>query len=77
MNFESNYVENERMPNQDAQITALLVESFKEPRITKISTDLSALQKAVGGYIEAVYPFSDSVVVIVNEEGKLEGLPLN
>lgn len=77
MNFESNYVENEQMPDQGDQITALIVEPFKEPRITKISTDLSALQKAVGGYIEVVYPFSDPVAVIANEEGKLEGLPLN
>lgn len=57
MNFESNCVENEQMPDQDAQITALIVEPFKEPRITKISTDLSALQKAVGGYIEAYIRF--------------------
>ena len=31
----------------------------------------------MGGYIEAVYPFEDPVAVIVNEEGKLEGLQLN
>lgn len=35
------------------------------------------MQKEVGGFIEAVYPFEDPVAIICNEEGKLEGLPLN
>ena len=33
--------------------------------------DLSSLQKAVGGYIEAVYPFDDTVALIVNVESLL------
>lgn len=37
----------------------------------------SRCRPAVGGSIEAVYPFEDNVGLIVNEEGKLEGLPLN
>ena len=32
---------------------------------------------AVGGYIQAVYPYEEAVVLICNEEGKLDGLPLN
>lgn len=31
----------------------------------------------VGGYIEAIYPYEDPVALVCNEEGKLEGLPLN
>lgn len=38
---------------------------------------LESLQQAVGGYIQAVYPFDDPVAIICNEDGKLEGLPLN
>ena len=43
----------------------------------EIESGLDALQRAVGGYIEAVYPYEDPVALIVNEEGKLNGLPLN
>ena len=55
----------------------LVVEPEKEPYVKEISSDLSSLQKEVGGFIEAVYPFEDPVAIICNEEGKLEGLPLN
>ena len=36
-----------------------------------------SLQHEVGGYIEAIYPYEDPVALVCNEEGKLEGLPLN
>lgn len=39
-------------------------------------SQLSTLQKAVGGYIEAV-DLSDNLTMWVNEEGKLNGLPIN
>ena len=55
----------------------LVVEPEKEPYAKEINSGLSSLQKEVGGYIEAVYPFEDPVAIICNEEGKLEGLPLN
>ncbi len=55
----------------------LVVEPEKEPYVKEIGSGLSSLQKEVGGYIEAVYPFEDPVAIICNEEGKLEGLPLN
>ena len=58
-------------------MTVLLVEPEKYPRPVEIGTELSDLQEAVGGYIEVVYPFDEPVGLIMNEEGKLEGLPLN
>ena len=58
-------------------MNALLIEPMKEPREVQIEPGLESLQKAVGGYIEAVYPFTDELALIVNEEGKLNGLPLN
>ncbi|MBQ6540230.1 MAG: DUF3846 domain-containing protein [Oscillospiraceae bacterium] len=58
-------------------MTVLLVEPEKYPRKVEIGTELHDLQEAVGGYIEAVYPFEDQVCLIVNEEGKLDNLPLN
>jgi len=35
------------------------------------------MQAAVGGLIESYYPYDDPVVLICNEEGKINGLPLN
>lgn len=55
----------------------LLVKPGEVPCIVEMDSTLEALQKAVGGFIEAVYPFDDPVAIICNEEGKLEGLPLN
>lgn len=55
----------------------LLVEPEKSPRMITIKGDLESLQQAVGGLIEAVYPYDDPVAFICNEEGKLMGLPLN
>lgn len=58
-------------------IKVLLVEPEERPRVVEIGTELEDLQHAVGGDIEVVYPFEDRVGLIVNEEGKLIGLPLN
>lgn len=58
-------------------MTVLLVEPEKYPRPVEIGTDLEDLQKAVGGYIEVTYPFDENVGLVMNEEGKLDGLPLN
>ncbi|MBQ3662638.1 MAG: DUF3846 domain-containing protein [Clostridia bacterium] len=55
----------------------LVVEPMKPPFIKEIGEELADLQKEVGGFIEAVYPFPDEAAVICNEEGKLMGLPLN
>ena len=35
------------------------------------------MQQAVGGPIQVIYPFRESVALICHEEGKLIGLPLN
>ena len=58
-------------------MNVLLVEPMREPRAVQIESGLESLQKAVGGYIEAVYPFDDPVAVIVNDEGKINGRPPN
>jgi hypothetical protein len=55
----------------------LMVEPGKSPYETEIEGGLEALQAAVGGHIQAVYPYDDLVALICNEEGKYMGLPLN
>lgn len=48
----------------------------KKPEVIEIENKLSALQEAVGGYIE-VLPIAEDICVLCNEEGKLLGLPHN
>ena len=59
------------------KITVLVVEPGEVPYVKEIDPGLESLQSEVDGWIEAIYPFEDSVAVICNEEGKLNGLPLN
>ena len=63
--------------HKEHHIHVLLCEPGQKARILTIPNKLEALQKAVGGYIEAVYPFEDPVAIICNEEGKLNGMALN
>lgn len=55
----------------------LIVEPQKPPYSKDISGTLEELQAIVGGYIQAIYPFDDPIVLVCNEEGKLIDLPLN
>ena len=56
----------------------LFIQPLKAPKTVEIDGSLESMQKLVGGYIEAIYPFEDGEICLVcNEEGKLEGLPLN
>ena len=76
--FESNdgkEISAERAQNDTIEV--LMVEPGQYPRVERIGSDLASLQKAVDGYIEAVYPYDDPVALICGEEAKLEGKPLN
>ena len=58
-------------------MNVLMVEPGKAPYKTQIGDDLQSMQAVVGGYIQAVYPYEEPVALICNEDGKLDGLPLN
>lgn len=66
----------EEMSN-NKEIDVLVIEPGKRPKVARIENTYQALQKMVGGYFEAIYPFEDCVALICNEEGKLNGLPCN
>lgn len=55
----------------------LVVEPSKKPEVQEIDGTLSAMQKLVGGPIQAIYPFGDPVALVANDKGKLLGLPMN
>ena len=58
-------------------MNVLMVEPGKAPYETQIGSDLQSMQALVGGYIQAVYPYEEPAALICNEDGKMDGLPLN
>ena len=58
-------------------MNVLLMEPGALPRQTEIQDNLAAMQQAVGGPIQVIYPFPEPVALICHEEGKLLGFPLN
>ena len=58
-------------------IQVVLVDPGKSSRIAEVGTSLDAMQRTVGGDIEACYPFEEQVCIVCNSEGKINGLPLN
>lgn len=60
-----------------AKILAVIKEPGREPYVEPaLENTLEAFQKEVGGYIETV-TIAEDLVLIVNEEGRLLGLPEN
>ena len=55
----------------------LIVEPLKAPYTADIDGSLDSMQNIVGGLIQVIYPFVDSIALVCNDEGKLMGLPLN
>ena len=55
----------------------LVVEPERKPEIRVIDGELETMQGIVGGLIQATYPFDDAVALVVNDEGKILGLPMN
>lgn len=47
-------------------ISVLVVEPGKTPYEKQISSGLESLQREVGGYIEAVYPYEEPVALLCN-----------
>lgn len=60
------------------KIKGLLVEPYKLPKEIEFDNTLEKLQSLVGGYIECVYLQNNNEVVLVcNDEGKINNMPLN
>lgn len=59
------------------KIRVVYVEPGMYARDIEIGTDLKDLPNAVMGQIEVFYPFDEPVCIVCNEEGKINGMPLN
>ena len=69
--------ERDLVQEQKKLMDVLLVKPGMYPQAVQIGSELEDLQKAVGGDIEAVYPFNEEVALVVNDEGKINGSELN
>lgn len=55
----------------------LIIEPRRHPRQADIPHTLDEMQRIVGGYIQAIYPFDDPVAIVCDDEGKIKGYELN
>ena len=74
MNINEDTFEKVEAPEK---ISVILVEPGKYPKLIEIEDTLEAMQSLVEGDIEEYMPFEDEVAIICNDEGKMNGLPLN
>lgn len=58
-------------------MTVLYIQVGKKPQVIEIKHTLKEMQRLVGGIISAYSPFDDGSVMIVNDNGKNEGLEFN
>lgn len=64
------------MSEENRKLRVLCVEPGKPPEVKEIGSDLTSLQAEVAGLMECVY-MDDGVVLVCNEEGKLNGMAMN
>ena len=59
-------------------LRVMVVEPDKEPYEKMLKHSLEAMQEVVGGYIETTRDsLLPGMILVVNEEGKIKGLPMN
>lgn len=80
-NNQTNQNTQDNQDNQDNQtntntLTLLRIKPGEKPEVITIPNTLESLQKEVGGYIETL-SISPTALIIVNEEGKIQGLQPN
>lgn len=68
--------EKEMLRKKEDVLTVVVKDPGYAPRFVKVKNELPDLQELVGGYIETVSLY-DYLVVICNEEGRLQGMPYN
>lgn len=62
---------------REETLKVILVKPGQIAEQVEIDDTLEAMQDAVGGYIESYMPFEDEVAIVCNDEGKMNGLPMN
>lgn len=63
--------------SDENMITVIVVKTGEKPEIRKIGNKLEDMQEIVGGTICMTMPYQDDVAIVCNDEGKINGMPLN
>ena len=75
--MENNYFEEYDEMEAEKGMTVIACYPGKTAQVVEIKDGLKGMQAFVDGYITAVYPFSDPVAIVCNDEGKFNGMELN
>lgn len=59
------------------KIKVLVCRPNTAPQVEEIENSLDSLQSIVGGLVQAIYPHDDDSCILLNDEGKIIGLPVN
>lgn len=62
---------------KEERIKVVFIQPGEKPKLVEIENTLKGYYGLVGDPIQAIYPFEDDAAVICNDEGKLNGMPLN
>lgn len=63
--------------NRTEKIKAIAIRPKEKPEVIEIDDELKAYQEFVGGYIQVEYPWPDTVGIVCNDEGKMNGMQPN
>lgn len=66
-----------RVKTMSEMMKVLYIQAGEKPQVIEIRHTLSEMQRLVGGTISSFMPFNDGSVIILNDNGKIDGLPLN
>ena len=69
--------EENRDKTMNEMMKVLYIQTGEKPQVIEIRHTLSEMQRLVGGTISSFMPFNDGSVIILNDNGKIDGLPLN
>ena len=61
----------------EKKVTAMLLRPGKEAELISIEPSFGKIEELVGGIADFTWPINDRLCVVVNDTGKLDGLPLN
>lgn len=58
-------------------MTVLYLAPGEKARVMEIDPSLRSMQRLVLGHIEGIYPFTEDVCIVCNDESKINGMDLN
>ena len=67
----------ERFNTPPENLFVIHLQADKLAKVVEVEDDYKAMQKLVGGYMQTISLYDDGVLLVCNDEGKINGSPLN